>query len=123
MLACQAEFSFMPDMSDHTFCYSFFRTRTRALRWLFISLWLALAAGCGSAPVQEMSEARQAIEAARAAGAEQSARQQYEKAQQLLETAEQLLNDEHFNRARKSAEQARDEAIQARETAQRESVQ
>ncbi len=74
---------------------------------------------CGSAPVQEMSEARQAIEAARAAGADQLATDQYEKAQSLLKDAEEMLNDRHFGKARHSAELARKEAILARETAQK----
>ena len=77
-----------------------------------------LGAACGSAPVQEMSEARQAIAAARAAGADQLAMDHYEKAQMLLKDAEELLNDRHFRRARHSAELAREEAILARETAQ-----
>jgi len=79
---------------------------------------LTLGAACGSAPVQEMSEARQAIDAARIAGAEQHAGEQYHKAQDLLENAEQLLNNRHFSKARRSAAAARDEAVRARETAQ-----
>jgi hypothetical protein len=87
------------------------------LRWL-AALVLALGIGCGSAPVQEMSEARQAIEAARAAGAEQHAVEQYQKARSLLETAQDMLNARHFRKAKRSAALARDEAIRARETAQ-----
>ncbi|MFQ5643226.1 MAG: DUF4398 domain-containing protein [Thiogranum sp.] len=101
-------------MSNTSFGYRF----ARLLRWSFVLLALGLGAACGSAPVQEMSEARQAIEAARVAGAEQHAYEQYRKAQDLLENAEQLLNDHHFSKARKSAAAARDEAVQARETAQ-----
>jgi len=92
--------------------------RTRPVRWVVIAMMAAFAMACGSAPVQEMSEARQAIEAARAVGAEQYATQHYEKAQLLLKDAEELLNDRHFRRARQSAAQARDEAILARESAQ-----
>ena len=73
---------------------------------------------CGSAPVQEMSEARQAIEAARVAGAEQYAPEQYGKARSLLESAEDMLNNHRFSKARESAALARDEAIGAREVAQ-----
>jgi hypothetical protein len=82
-------------------------------------LLLALVVGCGSAPVQEMSEARQAIEAARVAGAEQHATASYEKARSLLKTAEDMLNQHHFRKARESAALARDEAIEAREQAQK----
>ena len=79
---------------------------------------MVLLAGCAPAPVQEMSEARQAIEAARAAGAEQYARPQLDEAHSLLDTAQQMLNDRRFRDARRSASQARDAAIRARETAE-----
>jgi hypothetical protein len=88
------------------------------LRSFFLMLVLALGSACGSAPVQEMSEARQAIDAARAAGAEQHAAEQYYKAQTLLKSAEQLLNERHFRKARLSAAEARDEAVRARKSAQ-----
>lgn len=83
---------------------------------------LMLMVACGSAPVQEMSEARQALEAARVAGAEELATESYQKALALLKTAEEMLNERHFRRARESAAMARDEAIQARETAQQAST-
>ncbi|MCO6414322.1 MAG: DUF4398 domain-containing protein [Thiogranum sp.] len=88
------------------------------IRWLTVALFVVLGVACGAAPVQEMSEARQAIEAARAAGAERYAVDEYEKARSLLDTAQDLLNDRRFRDARRSAAQARDEAIQAREIAQ-----
>lgn len=81
---------------------------------------LPLLAACGSAPVQEMSEARQAIEAARVAGAEQHAPAGYHKATMLLKSAEQMLNEHHYRKARERAALARDKAIQAREAAQRQ---
>lgn len=83
------------------------------------ALLVALLLGaCAPAPVQEMSEARQAIEAARAAGAQQHARPQFEEANELLDSAQQLLNDRRFRDARRSASEARDAAIRARETAE-----
>ncbi len=82
---------------------------------LFVS---ALFVGCAPAPVQEMSEARQAIDAARAAGAEQHARPQLDEAHSLLDTAQEMLNDRRFRDAKRSASQARDAAIRARETAE-----
>ncbi|GMQ88212.1 MAG: hypothetical protein BMS9Abin08_1443 [Gammaproteobacteria bacterium] len=106
-------------MPEHTFSFASSGYRfARPLRWILILLLLALGSACGSAPVQEMSEARQAIDAARAAGAEQYAAEQYNKAQALLKKAKQLLNDDHFSKARRSAAEARDEAVRARETAQ-----
>lgn len=91
---------------------------TRSLGRFAAGLLLILVVACRTAPVQEMSEARQAIEAARVAGAEQHAPENYRKAKALLQTAEDLLNDRHFRKARENAALARDEAIQAREAAQ-----
>jgi len=82
---------------------------------------LSLAVACGHAPVQEMSEARQALEAARVAGAEQYAAETYARARALLRAAEDMLNQRHFRKAREHAAMARDEAIQARESAQQTS--
>jgi len=91
---------------------------TRFFALLLMTLWLFTGLACGSAPVQEMSEARQAIDAARAAGAEQYAHIKLEQARSTLKTAEQLLSDRRFRDARRSARQARDEAIVARQAAQ-----
>ncbi len=91
---------------------------------LFCAVLLsALTVACGTAPVQEMSEARQAIAAARAAGARDYATEQYNRAESLLKTAEHMLNNRHYRKARESANEARDEAIRARETAQQNKPQ
>jgi Domain of unknown function (DUF4398) len=92
---------------------------SRAVVRLAMAVLLAVLAGCGSAPVQEMSEARQAIEAARVAGAPQHAPTSYARARALLKSAEDMLNQHHFRKARENAAMARDEAIEAREAAQR----
>lgn len=86
---------------------------------LLTTLFISVLLGCGSAPVQEMSEARQAIEAARVAGAEELATGPYLKAQAHLKMAEEMLDNRHFHEARENAALARDEAITARETAQK----
>jgi len=88
---------------------------------LFAALVLVSLNACGSAPVQEMSEARQAIEAARVAGAEEFAPESYEKAQSHLKAAEEMLDNRHFKNARENAALARDEAISAREASQKAS--
>jgi hypothetical protein len=97
--------------------YRLFSCRPVAL--LVTVLILGALTGCGSAPVQEMSEARQAIEAARVAGAEELAPESYDKAQTHLKTAEELLDNRHFQDARENAALARDEAKSAREEAQK----
>lgn len=91
----------------------------RSFALLIAALILGAAIGCGSAPVQEMSEARQAIEAARVAGAEEFAQESYNRAQTHLRTAEEMLDSHHFQDARENAALARDEAISAREEAQK----
>jgi len=66
-------------------------------------------------PVQEMSDARQAIAVAREAGAEAHAAAELFAAEQYLESAEQKLNEEKFADARRDALQAKSKAQSARE--------
>jgi hypothetical protein len=73
---------------------------------------LALAA-CAGAPVQEMSNARQAIRAARDAGAEQTAPQKLNEAEALLNRAEDSLERRAYREARRNAIAARDKAAEA----------
>lgn len=73
---------------------------------------------CAAAPVQEMSDARQAIQAAHAAGAETLASDQFSQARTLLEQAEQELDSGHFREARRNAMAARSQAMLAREHAE-----
>lgn len=78
---------------------------------------LALAA-CSGAPVQEMSNARQAIRAARDAGAERSAPQKLNEAETLLNRAEDSLERRAYREARRNAIAARDKAAEALGAAQ-----
>jgi len=73
---------------------------------------LAIAA-CQSAPVQEMSDARQAISVATKAGAAQHAADQLQMAQKHLQSAEQLLNERRYTQARREAVSAKDSAREA----------
>jgi hypothetical protein len=75
-------------------------------------------AGCVSAPVQEMSNARQAIRAAREAGAERLAPQILSEAQTLLQQAESSLQRREYRRARRDAIAAHHKAAEALETVQ-----
>lgn len=74
--------------------------------------------GCAGAPVQEMSNARQAIRAARDAGAEQVAAEQLTQARALLERAEADLQSRSYREARRNAVAARGKAVEALEAAQ-----
>lgn len=80
--------------------------------WLVVTgLVLALTA-CAGVPAQEMSDARQAIRAARAAGAEKAAPATLADAQGRLHSAEEALRQRDFREARRAAEEA---GVRARE--------
>ncbi len=80
---------------------------------------LALA-GCATPPVQEMSNARQAVHAAQVAGAPQSAPRIYAEARHWLKDAEYALKHKNYSRARSSAiraeKAARAASLAARKT-------
>jgi hypothetical protein len=70
-------------------------------------------AGCAGAPVQEMSNARQAIRAAREAGAERVAPEQLTEARAYMERAEASLQNRRYRDARRHAVAARGKAVEA----------
>lgn len=82
---------------------------------IVVSLWLA---GCKGPPVQEMSDARQAIAAARAAGAAERSPVDLDAAQAAIARAEESLQMQHFTRARMAAEEAKRRAAAALANAQ-----
>lgn len=75
-------------------------------------------AACAGPPVQEMSNARQVIYAARAAGADRVVPQTLTEAQRLLEAAEVSLQQRAYREARRSAISARTKAAEALVAAQ-----
>lgn len=77
---------------------------------------LSLVIGCAAAPLQELSDARQALRAAHEAHAEQHAPRQLQLAEQRLSTAEKALSDgeSRFDKTRDDAIAAKEEAIKAR---------
>lgn len=85
-------------------------------RYFFRGLLLATlgaAAACVNAPVQEMSNARQAIRAARDAGADRIAPEILGEAQVFLERAELSLQNRSYRDARRNAVAARGRASEA----------
>lgn len=78
---------------------------------------ISLTVACATAPpVQEMSDARQAIAAAREAGAEEFAGEQLQKAESLLQDAESLLvagNSNTYWQAKKAAVDSKNTAFEA----------
>jgi Domain of unknown function (DUF4398) len=81
-------------------------------------LVIALVTGCAGAPVQEMSDARQAVKAAHKAGADQFAPDLMAEAQRLLASAKTNVSKGEYRMARDEAEQAREKAMEARRIAE-----
>jgi hypothetical protein len=73
--------------------------------------------GCAGAPVQEMSNARQAVKAAERAGAPAVAPVLMSEAKQTLKSAESHLRRGDYRTARDEAELARSKAVEARRIA------
>ena len=79
-----------------------------------LALTLFVAAACETAPpVQEMSDARQAIAVAREAGAADLAAAELAEAEKYLQSAEQKLNDQAYREARNDALEAKTRALNA----------
>lgn len=85
---------------------------------LWLMLCIGLVTGCVGAPVQEMSNARQAVRAAEKAGAATTAPELLTEAKQLLKVAGTQLNQRDYRAARDNAESARSKAIEARRIAE-----
>jgi len=84
-----------------------------------ILLFAILLGGCASAPYQQMSDARQAVESARPVVADQpDERAQLQQAREVLSRAEEHLRAGEYDEARRLAEKARDMAIAARRAAE-----
>jgi Domain of unknown function (DUF4398) len=84
----------------------------------FALLFGVVAGGCAGAPVQEMSNARQAVRAAERAGAATAAPEVLGEARQLLKSAESHLRRGEYRDARDQAELARTKAVEARNLAE-----
>ena len=84
----------------------------------FVLLSGAVVSGCAGAPVQEMSNARQAVRAAERAGATAAAPEVLADAKQLLKSAESYLRRGDYRSARDEAERARTRAVEARSLAE-----
>ncbi len=72
---------------------------------------------CATAPIQEMSDARQSLQAAHDAGADKYARTSLLNAEQALQQAEMNLEQHAFKDARISALRAKTQAMDAQEIA------
>jgi hypothetical protein len=78
---------------------------------------ILLAAACSAGPpVQEMSDARQAITAAREAGASDAAPEELRAAEDYLDSALRNLTRKEYGEAREDAREAKSRAVAALET-------
>jgi hypothetical protein len=75
-------------------------------------------AGCAGAPLQEMSDARQAVRAAERAGATKHAPEPLAEARRLVEQARLNMQKGEYKAAREDAEKAREKATEARRLAE-----
>lgn len=82
------------------------------LRVVGLAAVLALAA-CQSAPVQEMSDARQAISVAKKAGAAEHAPSDLQAAMDYLQSAENFIGQRRYDMARRDAVNAKVSALNA----------
>jgi hypothetical protein len=98
-----------------------FKVLPRFLQPLLLAVTLlsgAVLAGCAGAPVQEMSNARQAVKAAERAGAATAAPEVMGEARLRLKSAESHLRRGEYRDARDEAELARAKAVEARRLAE-----
>lgn len=86
---------------------------------LLASLGLLFLAACATIPVQEMSDARQAIQAAEEAGAVEHAPAALRNAKRLLTSAERKLQRQAYSSARVDAREARRHAAEALRSSRR----
>ena len=89
-----------------------------SFRGAIILLTLVIASCAVGPPVQEMSDARQAIAAAEESNAATLAPDELDEARQLLEAAESQLRDRNYGLAQDSALLARDRAVEALQASQ-----
>ncbi len=94
------------------------RTNGRIGRGIIVALF-ALLYACGTAaPVQEMSDARQAIAAAKEAGAENHAAEDLRAAEAFLDSAQRNLSERAYGSARRDATLAKEKARKALEVSE-----
>jgi hypothetical protein len=79
--------------------------------------WCIILSACATAPIQEMSDARQSLQAAHDAGADKYAATTLHSAELALQQAENKLENRAFKEARSNAVTAKIEAMNAQEIA------
>ena len=87
-------------------------------RAVYLILLVLLQVGCAAAPVQEMSDARQSIKAAKAVSKGEVSNEHIKTAESLLLKAQVALEEGDYGTARKNANQAREMAMRVQQQAQ-----
>ncbi|HEY3646023.1 MAG TPA: hypothetical protein VGM16_11855 [Gammaproteobacteria bacterium] len=82
-------------------------------RWASTLVALVLLAACAGAPVQEMSDARQAVAAAEQALEGKSGSPDLQNAKQQLQMAQAALDSGNYSTAREAAQRAKQLALHA----------
>jgi len=90
----------------------------KSRRWLLLAAGSVLAACVTAPPVQEMSDARQAISAAEQANAGRLAPEPLGDARRFLAEAERQIQTQAYGPARMNAVRAKNRAVQALATSQ-----
>ena len=83
----------------------------------FILVFMFGINACATAPVQEMSDARQAIQVAKSVGVDEDTQSNLMQAKKLLKKAEHALHTGEYKEARVNALAAKHEALQAQQYA------
>jgi len=84
------------------------------IKTLLTAVFIAVSVACSQFPVQELSDARQALEAAEDAGAEERAQDDYTTAKNLLQEAEFEVDAGAYRDAGDTALRAKSFALRAR---------
>jgi len=91
-----------------------FNNKSKTAAAFVCSIALILVSGCATAPpIQEMSDARQAITVAKNAGAEELAPNDIKAAMDYLHSAEGFINQRQYDMARRDAVNAKASALDA----------
>jgi len=103
-----------PYISKKTVVYQYFTLRLKNALQVWLLVMICCLAACQTTPpVQEMSDARQAIAVARAAGAADLASIHLKAAERYLASAERELGERAYGKARRNAKQAKMKALDA----------
>ena len=103
----------MASIGSFVWLSTYYKNNVEIFRTVLLLL-LCLFAACETAPpVQEMSDARQAIAVAKGAGAAELAAFHLNAAEKYLASAEKKLNERAYNTARSAANQAKMKALEA----------